>query len=188
MSVATGDVTALALNAEGAFNYWPSWSADGQRIYFGRSLENKTFGTIERDLKTGREREFTEVRSGIASPDGRFLLASPWSDDRIAELRLAPTAGGESRVVYSVNEGGLPWANWTPDGKHILVKHVGKGHDDVLLVPADGGAPTKRDLPGARWGWMAMHPNGKRIAYLAGRGEQEVWVIENFLPSPAVVR
>lgn len=92
------------------------------------------------------------------------------------------------RVVYSVNEGRLLWPNWTPDGKHVLVKHVGKGHDDVLLVPVDGGAPRKVDLPGAMGGWMAMHPDGKRIAYLAGEHEEEVWMIENFLPSPKVVR
>jgi hypothetical protein len=61
-------------------------------------------------------------------------------------------------------------------------KHVGKDRDDVLLIPIDGGAPVKLDLPGARWGWMAMHPDGKRIAYLAGKQEEEVWVIENFLP------
>ena len=28
-----------------------------------------------------------------------------------------------------------------------------------------------------------MHPDGKRIAYLAGEWEEEVWVIENFLPT-----
>ena len=29
---------------------------------------------------------------------------------------------------------------------------------------------------------MAMHPDGKRIAYLAGQQEEEVWVIENVMP------
>lgn len=164
--------------------YWPSWSADGQRIYFARPDKDKKPVTFERDLATGREREIPGTRDGspgIASPDGRFLLQT-FQKDKGSELRLVPVAGGEGRIIHSVAEGGLPWANWTPDGKHVLVKHVGKGHDDVLLVPVDGGAPTKLDLPGARWGWMAMHPDGKRIAYLAGQQEEEVWVIENVLP------
>ncbi len=182
VAVDTGEVTPIVLSAKGAFVSWPSWSADGHRVYYNRGKSSSAPLAIEHDLRTGTEREFPGVRGAIASPDGRFLLASPWSDDRVPELRLVPTAGGDSRVIYSVNEGGLPWANWTPDGKHILVKHVGKGHDDVLLVPVDGGAPTKLDLPGARWGWMAMHPDGKRIAYLAGQPEEEVWVIENALP------
>ncbi len=28
-----------------------------------------------------------------------------------------------------------------------------------------------------------MHPDGKRIAYLAGKRGEEVWVIENVLPT-----
>jgi Tol biopolymer transport system component len=183
IAVATGEVSPVVMSGDGPPNFWPSWSGDGQRVFFSRAAHAGQVSTIERDLQTGREREFPGVRSGIASPDGRFLLESPWSVDRIAALRLVPTAGGDSRVVYSVSEGGLPWANWTPDGKHILVKHVGKGQDQVLMVPVDGGAPTKLDLPGALWGWMAMHPDGKRIAYLAGEREEEVWVLENFLPA-----
>jgi Tol biopolymer transport system component len=182
IAVDTGEVMPVVKSSDGVFNFWPSWSADGQRVYFSRSSKGGQTSAIERDLETGREREFSGVRSGIASPDGRFLLESPWRDGRIAELKLVPTAGGDPRVVYGVSEGGLPWADWTPDGKHILVKHVGKDRDDVLLIPIDGGAPVKLDLPGARWGWMAMHPDGKRIAYLAGKQEEEVWVIENFLP------
>jgi Tol biopolymer transport system component len=75
-------------------------------------------------------------------------------------------------VIYSASEGTLPWPNWTPDGKHVLVKHVGNGRDDVLLVPVDGSAPRKLDLPGALWGWLSMHPDGERIAYLAGKQEE----------------
>jgi Tol biopolymer transport system component len=182
VAVDTGEVATVVLSPKGEFVSWPSWSADGQRIYYNRGTGGPVPAAVERDLRTGTEREFAGVRAGVASPDGRFLLASPWSEDRIGELRLVPTGGGEARVVYSVSEGGLPWANWTPDGKHILVKHVGKGHDDVLLVPVDGGAPQKLDLPGAKWGWLAMHPDGKRIAYLAGQQEEEVWAIENVLP------
>ncbi len=184
VSVDTGDVARLA--SEG---YWPSWSADGQRIYFARPDADKKAVTFERDLATGREREIPETRDGspgIASPDGRYLLQT-FQKGKGSELRLLPVAGGEARVVHAVQEGGLPWANWTPDSKHILVKHVGNGRDDVLLVPVDGGAPKKLDLPGARWGWMAMHPDGKRIAYLAGQQEEEVWVIENVLPTAQAV-
>jgi Tol biopolymer transport system component len=188
IAVETGEVTPVALEADGAQYAWPSWSPDGQRVYFLRDTGGLTPFTIERDLTTGREREFADVRAGLASPDGRFLLASPFSGDRISELRLVPTAGGQSRVVYSVSEGGLPWANWTPDSKHILVRHTGKDRDDVLLIPIDGGAPKKLDLPGAQWGWMSMHPDGKRIAYLAGKQEEEVWVIENVLPASKASR
>ncbi|WP_239490068.1 hypothetical protein [Luteitalea sp. TBR-22] len=185
VAVEGGEVTPIVHSSPGVQNFWPSWSADGQHVYFTRVSKGEGASTIERHLQTGAEREFPGVRSGIASPDGRYLLESPWQDDqgRIGELRLVPIAGGEARVVYSVREGGLPWANWTPDSKHILVKYAGKDdRDDALLIPIDGGAPTKLDLPGAQWGWMSMHPDGKRIAYLAGKQEEEVWVIENVLP------
>jgi len=185
IAVATGEVSPVVLTGDGPPPSWPSWSGDGQRVYFSRAGQASAF---ERDLQTGHERQFPGVRAAIASPDGRFLLASPWSDDRIGELRLVPTAGGESRVLYSVSEGGLPWANWTPDGKHVVVRHVGKGHDDVLLIPVDGGAPTRLDLPGAKWGWIAVHPDGQRIAYMAGEQEEEVWVLENFLPAAKSAR
>jgi Tol biopolymer transport system component len=173
VAIDTGEVTPLVTPAEGVSAYWPSWSADGRRIYFLRTSAGKDAITVERDLASGQEREFPGVPNGIASPTGPFLLSSPgMGEGGGRRLEIVPVDGGTPRVIYSASEGTLPWPNWTPDGKHVLVKHVGNGRDDVLLVPVDGSAPRKLDLPGALWGWLSMHPDGERIAYLAGKQEE----------------
>jgi hypothetical protein len=57
---------------------------------------------------------------------------------------------------------------YSPDGRPVRV-HV---------EPRDGRVAIA-DLPGVKFGFMSMHPDSKRIAYLAGEDEEEVWVLEN---------
>ena len=77
VAVDSGEVTPLVVPADGVSAYWPSWSADGRRVYFLRTSAGKSAITVERDLASGQEREFPGVPNGIASPTGPFLLSSP---------------------------------------------------------------------------------------------------------------
>ena len=120
------------------------------------------------------------ARVGRASGfrDGRYLAAVARNRDAgTSELKIFPVDGGEARVIHSVTRPSVvTWPSWTPDSKHVLVKHVSSDPavDEALAVPIDGGAPKRLDLPGVKFGFMSMHADGKRIAYLAGEDEDEV--------------
>jgi hypothetical protein len=53
-----------------------------------------------------------------------------------------------------------------------------------LRVPAAGGEAQKTGLVMERISHLSVHPDGRRIAFDSGiRGNHEIWVMENFLPS-----
>jgi hypothetical protein len=63
---------------------------------------------------------------------------------------------------------------------------------ELWRVPAEGGKPEKIGLD-HRWGInsLTVHPGGRQIAF-SGRGghltDNEVWVVENFLPEPTATK
>jgi Tol biopolymer transport system component len=60
---------------------------------------------------------------------------------------------------------------------------------DLWRVPAEGGTPQKVGLAiGPPW-IVRVHPDGQRIAFIAGEPmRSEVWVMENFLPVTKAAR
>lgn len=93
-----------------------------------------------------------------------------------------------------INNNPMPW---TPDGRSLFVWLVpedpacGASHacqTELWQVPTDGGSARKLavNLDGAiggQLGKLRLSPDGRQLAYVAGRSYQrETWVLENFLP------
>ncbi len=79
---------------------------------------------------------------------------------------------------------------WTPDGHHLL---FGKPRQtdspqeqtiELWRIPAEGGEPQRLGLAMENLRDVTVHPDGRRIAFSAGKEGAEVWVLENFLPKP----
>ncbi len=82
---------------------------------------------------------------------------------------------------------------WTPDGRHILFGTGTTGQEQrfaLWRISTDGGEPQELGLSmeGLRLYGLSVHPDGRRIAFTAGRFREEVWVLENFLPEVKAVR
>lgn len=101
-------------------------------------------------------------------------------------MKVLSTEGGNPLAVDRAGAGnGIAWS---PDGRHLFFARRGIGgkRSEVWRVPVDGGEPLKTDLS---WSWrgldfLRVHPDGRRIAYVAEAQEakNELWVLENFLP------
>jgi len=145
---------------------WAAVSPDGQRVAFVRLLQE--------DVE-GADRE------------------------RFHDLVILPLVGGEPEVVLSDLE--LPlnvWdmsLAWDWDGASIVFAGPGRGD-----VPSDLGVTLWRALldrgeiekvtglpEGTRTDGVALHPDGRRVAFVKGAGpaEAEVWVLENIAPVEA---
>jgi Tol biopolymer transport system component len=125
------------------------------------------------------------------SPDGTtlafgFFLAGGGSIDDTHRLYVIPTAGGTPRTVA---DGRLVSCAWTADGKSLLCfrqgvsvsGQVSRGLDRVDVAT---GEATPLGLEGNRFGsYVSLHPDGRRLLFVAGRPATEWWVMEGFLGS-----
>lgn len=189
----TGEVRTVVQSAEGEFFMHPEYAPDGSTIYFGgRKGPEIRNGLFAIDRQTGALREVHRMANPgtpFVSPDGKHLATiartNPETD---SVLWLVPVDGTAPREVTRVRAPQVLTGNasWAPDGRSLMVNTFWSGSDrrETWLIPIDGGQPKTLDLPGHSWGRIRVHPDGKRIAYHAGGLKTEVWVLENFLPTP----
>jgi Tol biopolymer transport system component len=98
-----------------------------------------------------------------------------------------PAAGGEARDLLR----GVPLPfpapiAWAPDGRSILfVPWPGprESKTELWSISVQGGEPRKLELTAENMSHLCVHPDGRHIAFTAGRNRSEVWVMENFLPA-----
>jgi Tol biopolymer transport system component len=162
-----------------------TWSTDGKKVFYLKAGQSSQVGIIERDLKTGNERQLLN-ESGISelsvSPDGRYLA---YRAGRPVGLFVLPLGGGQPRRLNS----DLFGIAWTPDSRSL----VASNGDGVSILPVDGGETREIHL-GIPVGQRVRVSADGKIAFVKGEprpiffpsGPEEVWVMENFLSSGKV--
>ena len=147
------------------------------------------------------------LRDHKVSPDGRYVVAVTRAaqEENGVAVWIASLADRSARQLLAVpgRQCCLPLIahnalTWTADSQSVLINRAGEKPDDnraIWMVPIDGSSPRRLgiDLPLPREGFAphetpALHPDGKRIAFVVGRARtREIRLLENFL-SPAVRR
>jgi Tol biopolymer transport system component len=176
---------------------WPAVrSRDGKAIFYYRwNNAAKTASIVVRDLATGQEKELHSIAEpshyvgGAAlSRDGQqlaFAVREAESESQV--IKVLPAAGGEARDLLRGAQ--LPFPGsvaWAPDSQSVLfVKQPSPGDSKTELwrIPLQGGEPRKLDLTAENMRELSVHPDGRRVVFTAGQDKQEVWVMENFLPT-----
>ncbi len=191
VSLDTGNVSPVAEMPRGVRIRNHEFSGVSQRLFYVREDSNrKLWQVLERDLRTGKERELYrtsggEPPAGIAvSPDGKWL-AMFTLNQRV--LSVMPSDGGTPRVVHRFDQGRYTNPEWTRDGKYILVggTTAGKAEGILYRVPVGGGEPQQIVLQGRFWDRPSLHPDGRQIAFtrtINYDSDADVWVMQNFLP------
>ncbi len=206
IDVQTGSVTALVRRSANCDRRCalesPLWSPDG-RVIFTRSGS-----IVTRDLETGEEKEiYRAVRpafvsrgtSGSAiSPDGQRLAFVQVGGDAglkdadagITTLNVIPTAGGEARELLRARAPEvISVPAWMPDSRQLIFARsvVGeKPQFKLWRVAAGGGEPQSLGLTmqGLQPDGLSVHPDGRRIAFTAGKLHQsEIWALKSFPPA-----
>ena len=165
-------------------------------VYLSYANDGQMLGV--RDLQSGQEKIILKPGywpdSMGLSPDGQQVAVTASTGvevDAPQVLAVVPVSGGEARELQRIEKprSFLSFVAWTPDGMQILcgIRQSGAGPQakaEYLLVPAAGGEPKKIALPMGGITEFSFHPDGRHVAFDAGRSSSEVWVIENFLPPP----
>ena len=185
VDIQTGKVTSLLEGERGEQFQLGDWSPDGGSFYYGRK------GRIwVKDLETGKEKElYPGGRMPALSPDGRwlaFVSTGRMPKSTRAALKVIPATGGEPQELFTAAEGeGLGALAWTSEGRSVLftTSIQQEPTTEFWQVPATGGEPLQLGFhTDGMVEDLRVHPDGRRIAFGVGQGDQEVWVLENFLP------
>jgi Tol biopolymer transport system component len=200
-----GAVTPIVRSESDVGHFLPIWSPDNKTIYFihaqarpGQASLKTPHNLAVRDLESGRETELVRaespsfIRQFALSPDGR-QVAFTWDvgGQKKGCLKVIPATGGEPRELFCTDESSVfhQTVRWTPDGRHIVFGLAKPSGDlahhltvELWRIAAEGGQPQKLGLGMDFLQFLAVHPDGRRVAFTVGQPAAEVWVMENFLP------
>ncbi len=167
---------------------FPCWSPDGKSIAFIRSHQKPTKRESGWNIyiipsKGGDVRKLTSESDDVRrthidwSPDGKSIAY--FAKDKT--IRVVPVQGGEPRVVAKVEEvRNHDELAWSPDGSKLVYSSKG----NIWVVSQDGGEPEEIETGlDAEAGHVSWSPDGKKLAFTAIKGgEEELYLMENFLP------
>jgi Tol biopolymer transport system component len=162
-------------------------SRDGRLVYYRKVIAGaaRSAAIVEHDIASGRERELLrrDLLAGMMlSPDGRYLAVG----GRDASM-LIPLNGEPPRELLSRPGSGVMVAMWAPDSTSVYVWQ--RQAKQMLRVGLKGEPPVPVDFDvdleqvgGMR---IAVHPNGRQVAYAVNAGPRvkELWVLDHFLPA-----
>ena len=188
------DTTASAL----AVPWNLGWTASGKEVIYRRFDRDSTLRTVAADPVTGATRVLASRAHarpqdvvGSLSPDGRLIAqVVPTEDRRGTALRVTDLAGNSSRELLRVTmPDQLATSDWASDGRHIYVVRVNQADavsrgslrvDRVSVT--DGATRTLQFGVTGNYSPIAVHPDGRRIYFTAGRGANELWELSGWWP------
>jgi Tol biopolymer transport system component len=181
---------------------WPAaWSNDNKTIFSYRAVSDTgRLPIVVQDLETGQWKEIYNLTfsnssyytTGLAlSRDGEQLAFSV-TESGSSIIKVIPSMGGEVRELLREDEdkslipiafGSMAWAS---DGRSLLFVRSttpGGSKTELWQMPLQGGEPRKLELVAENMHDLSVHPDGRHIAFTAGKPKSEIWVMENFLPN-----
>jgi hypothetical protein len=136
----------------------PSWSPDGNRIYFVGNPE-VAWGTgdiwsVSADNPADRRKILAEETSWSArpeaSPDGKRILFASYHGRQWRQLWLT-TPNGAAPLPLTFGEFDRSAARWSPDGKRIAYVSNEHGTTGLVVQEVIGGAQTRIDAVKRRY-------------------------------------
>jgi beta-lactamase regulating signal transducer with metallopeptidase domain/Tol biopolymer transport system component len=199
VDVDTGESTVVLQTDSKNGGVWRAeLSPNEKTLYYSQGL-----AIFQKQIENGDSKklfDFPEKAGGhhwltwALSPNGQSVAVSfnePTKKEKecVSMIVVVPSDGGEIDELLRRDElgGELSEVAWSPDNKTVLFT-IQRDFDTIEFwqIPAAGGEPRK--IAEASLGWcysLCVHPDGQRIAFMAGKRHHELWAMENFLPEDA---
>jgi Tol biopolymer transport system component/DNA-binding winged helix-turn-helix (wHTH) protein len=161
------------------YNFFPIWSPDGRYLAFLHANHDESPGIFVIPALGGPPRKLHEFRPhedcklGLSwSPDGRYLIFPdqiPGQPCRVEQLTL------DDLSVHPLSTPPVPstgdWdAQYSPDGQSIAFIRNTKDVEDIYVMPAAGGGPTRVTSDNRLLSGIAWTPDSKEIIFSSNRG------------------
>ena len=148
--------------------------------------KGNTIETFQFDVKRGKSIAAPQIDpwcSWNLSPDGSQLAIIAGYNFRQDTIRLRSTSTGKTRDLVVKGWNGLGGADWSADGRSLLVTWHNHGRQDresaLLNVTLDGRASELLHTSNTIYAAIPS-PDGRLLAITEGAGTMNVWQIENF--------
>jgi Tol biopolymer transport system component len=150
VDVATGETTRLTRLEPAYSDLWvtgPTFSPDGQTVFFTRPTGNQSWGLWSVPASGGRPTlVLRDAIGGRLSPDGRTIMYFEYNPSPenpfLGDMWLADADGTDARRLAA--RGGVFGARWSPDGTKISYTAEGRaGHVDVYVLDVTTGEISK---------------------------------------------
>jgi Tol biopolymer transport system component len=204
LDLQTGSTRPLTEGAH--LNLDPRWSPDGTRIAYVSTQPNGWFNIFILPIRDGEPGEPIQVTEDNAyssrrlyfgthdlhiqptwSPDGQELMAVsnrgiPLGSGAIWRFPAAPGGFAEAQSIRREETLYRTRPDWSPDGSRIIYSsHLGGEHNNLFLLPAEGGEPYKLTFGD----WDHFHPrwspDGHQIVYISNQpGLSELRIRDTF--------
>jgi Tol biopolymer transport system component len=178
------------VTSDGAPKDYPSWSPDGRWVAYvgyGRQEESEDEDYVAVYVVPAEGGESRQVTARVDGVRARGVAFTP-DAERIAffsgdAIKTIPLEGGESETLaVGIESGGDSKLAYSPDGSKIAHNAGGKIWITPLAtkVPEELRTRLPEDAGIGSFGWS---PDGSKIVFTASMGgEQEFWLISDFLP------
>ncbi len=174
--------SAVQLTTTASDKRYPSWSRDGQRLFF-RDANNRAFVL---NLAGGQEKQILEGFGSIGSisecPDGDRLLVSRIRTGTMdsSDLWLV-SIDGQSRTMLTRDPGLQYDPVCSPDGKEIVyISGHGYQTHEMYVIGLQGQNKHALTDNKARELLPAFSPDGNAIAYVSDiTGNYDIWLMDS---------
>ena len=199
VDVTTGEARTVLLGDTTASTWtvpWNvGWTPNGKEVIYRRYDPDSTVRTVAADVVTGATRvlgTWTHARPqdeiGELSPDARLIAqVVPTEDRQGTALRVTDLAGKSVRELLRVRmPDQLTSIDWAADGRHIYAVRANQAEAapgsptrgslrvDRVSV-ADGTTRTLQFGMTGNYTPIAVHPDGRRLFFVAGHAANELW-------------
>jgi Tol biopolymer transport system component/imidazolonepropionase-like amidohydrolase len=191
---ALGDIYVMPIGGkpqnitkDAAFDTDPAWSPDGSQLVYTSDKGGELLQLWLRDMKTGQERQLTNLTtqpvSPTFSPDGKRIayldVDGMWRRSGVAVVDV--DGGKVTKIHDSIFAPGTPV--WSPDGKRVAVAMVSsystkyrEGTNQILTMPSDGSGATAAGPPPGSGGVGAGSGGGAAASSAAATtGKFDKW-------------
>ncbi len=144
-----------------SYSWGPRLSRDGSEVLFTDLSEQSGNDYSVYVRKSDGSPAIRLTGGGYATditPDGKWAIVN-LPDDPAQRLQIVPVGPGQARVLRW--DGMQPrWAQWFPDGQHILMTASQSGQDAAVYITDVNGSTPKQLAPG-NVPWGAVAPDGQ---------------------------
>ncbi len=193
MDVNSEKISPLVQIEENEEFYSHRWAIDGQTLFYTKgNPRTKKSWIFALDLKTGLNEKLQgspdDAKDIDISPDGRMLVFLNRGKKR--SMRIIPISGGEPQELHNFETSGVTVITpaWSVDGKRIFFyssSHPLNEEWNLWMYSLEEKRAQELNLKMANFRHLSVHPDGHHLSFSSfgfTTPNDEVWVMENFLP------